>query len=292
MKKSCSILSSWFILFFIIGCGKEEPYDHVTESAVSTIEHALTQEPELSGENITHEETEISLIVVEETDTEIFLPEGMGNPPEGILEQVSWFGGGGGSPRRECGECWAFVDVHNNLKITDFAPHQKLSLVLYRKITGPEQCGFGVGEFVTIVQVKVDRNGSLSLPLIGAGNIVYVNTVIDTETGNIQIPGETTLQPACASPEPFACSGAPESRIHVGESAYVCTRKDRLIVRAKPSSTGGEIMRIETGTGFEVIAGPQCSNSMFWWKIDINGTIGWVSEGGDNVDPYFICPAK
>jgi len=51
-------------------------------------------------------------------------------------------------------------------------------------------------------------------------------------------------------------------------------------------------MRIETGTGFEVIAGPQCSNSMFWWKIDINGTIGWASEGGDNIDPYFICPAK
>lgn len=225
------------------------------------------------------------------TTEEIFIPAGMGAPPSGILEQVSWFGGGGGLTYRECGECMAYVDDNNNLQIINFAPYQNLKLVFYRR-TSEGWCGYGIADFVTIFQVQLDENGSLFLPLTGSTDDVYVNTVIDADTGRYEIPGITTRENECPASESSSCSGAPEQRVEVGESAYVCTQQDRLIVRAQPSSNGGEIIRIETGTGFEVIAGPQCSNNMSWWKIDVNGTVGWVSEGGDNVDPYFICPAQ
>jgi hypothetical protein len=49
---------------------------------------------------------------------------------------------------------------------------------------------------------------------------------------------------------------------------------------------------LEPGTQFTIIGGPSCSDNWSWWNIRLDdGTTGWVSEGGDEIDPYFICPS-
>lgn len=90
-----------------------------------------------------------------------------------------------------------------------------------------------------------------------------------------------------------SCPGAPAQRVHVGDRVRVCTQYDRLRVREQPRLSSREITRLEPGTHGDIIDGPSCANSYSWWKIRADsGTVGWVSEGGDDVDPYFICPVR
>lgn len=229
--------------------------------------------------------------MIDKDSGEVVIPKRRGDPPEGMLEQVSWFGGGGGLSQRDCDECYAIVDDNNNLYLVYFEPFQQLDLVLYRRISDVQTCGYGLGEFVTVIRVQVDEDGELLLPLSGASSEVYVNTVIDVEAGREIIPGINEVVASCDESAVLSCPGAPEQRLRAGDSAYVCTQKDRLIMRDLPGN-GSEIMRLETGTRFSVIGGPNCTDGMSWWRIEYSGMTGWVSEGGDSVDPYFICPLK
>ena len=91
-----------------------------------------------------------------------------------------------------------------------------------------------------------------------------------------------------------SCPGAPAQRVKVGDRAYVSTKNDRLIVRKDGYKNATEIARIQPGTYFYIIDGPKCDESNGWtyWKIETdNGLVGWVSEGGDNIDYYFIAPS-
>jgi hypothetical protein len=50
---------------------------------------------------------------------------------------------------------------------------------------------------------------------------------------------------------------------------------------------------LEPNTYVTVVDGPVCADEWSWWRIRTDdGMEGWVSEGGDEVDPYFICPAE
>ncbi|MFN8414407.1 MAG: SH3 domain-containing protein [Anaerolineales bacterium] len=222
---------------------------------------------------------------------EIFIPSGKQTAPDGVLEQLSWFVGGGGLTERDCNQCDVYT--HDNvITAYGFDPSQNLTLIFYRRVGGSNSCGFGVGEFVTIAQIQVDANGSITLPLSGAtDDNLYVNTVIDADTGHVIVPGSTKLETKCILDEP-TCPGAPPQRVQTGSSAYVCTQQDRLTVRSKPQLGSHEILKLETGSSFNVIGGPKCADQFTWWKIDVNGTTGWVAEGGDEVDPYFICPIQ
>jgi hypothetical protein len=49
--------------------------------------------------------------------------------------------------------------------------------------------------------------------------------------------------------------------------------------------------QLETGTSFLITGGPSCAENWNYWRIRTDdGLSGWVAEGGDNTDPYFICP--
>jgi hypothetical protein len=80
--------------------------------------------------------------------------------------------------------------------------------------------------------------------------------------------------------------------VHVGGQAWVCTADDQLIVRAQPDRSSSELDRLQPGTAVTIIGGPVCASNWSWWEIETGeGIIGWVAEGGDAIDPYFICPA-
>ena len=87
------------------------------------------------------------------------------------------------------------------------------------------------------------------------------------------------------------CPGAPPQHVMIGEQARVCTQTEDLIVREEPGRDGSPLTGIEPGANFMIIDGPSCANNWSWWKVELDsGLAGWVAEGGDNIDPYFICP--
>jgi hypothetical protein len=128
-----------------------------------------------------------------------------------------------------------------------------------------------------------------------------------TETPVKKSPTKTptpTKKPT-QTPTASSCAGAKPQRVKVGDKAKVCTRSDRLILRSDPSSSGREIFRMYTGTKLKIIGGPRCGTNFTWWEVRVennslislndenfysNEEEGWVREGSDSVDPYYICP--
>jgi hypothetical protein len=127
----------------------------------------------------------------------------------------------------------------------------------------------------------------------------------------VLVPTDTPYPTITPSATPAAsCPGAEPQRLDVDEYAKVCTKMDRLIVREEPSKQGEEIIRIYTGTQVKVIGGARCSDDSSWWQIevpagtevyyldrDVKTTLsepvqGWVREGSDDKDLYFLCPVN
>lgn len=99
--------------------------------------------------------------------------------------------------------------------------------------------------------------------------------------------------PAPVSQEHLWCDNAPSSPLEVGMRAYVCTKSDGVFVRAVPGRRGRIIASVQPGTELEIISGPECGDGWVWWRVRLaNGLEGWMAEGGDNVDPKFLCPKK
>jgi hypothetical protein len=97
---------------------------------------------------------------------------------------------------------------------------------------------------------------------------------------------------------PFPTNGSSSSRpstppqqIRVGDKVRVCTAHDRLALRPRPQLDSSEMTRLDPGESVIVVDGPAYSDGWSWWLVRTDdGLVGWVAEGGDEVDPYFICP--
>jgi hypothetical protein len=96
------------------------------------------------------------------------------------------------------------------------------------------------------------------------------------------------------SPSPTKkCPGAPKKRVSVDDQATICTKSETVYLRTKPSSSADYTHRLVPGADITVIGGPKCDKQKSWWYWKVrteSGYVGWVSEGGDTKDPYFICP--
>lgn len=137
---------------------------------------------------------------------------------------------------------------------------------------------------------------------------IDTSQIYKTNTPVIQSPTRTptptfkwTLTPTYGS-----CPGAIAQKVRVGDKAKVCTKSDRLILRNDPSSDAEEIFRMYSGTKLIIIGGPKCGPNFTWWQVRVaKGSLvslddrifyseeeemGWVHEGSDAEDPYYICP--
>ena len=84
---------------------------------------------------------------------------------------------------------------------------------------------------------------------------------------------------------------SPSQRIRVDGRAWVCTAHDSLAIRSEPGLGSSEIARLEPGTYVTVVDGPAYADGWPWWKVrPDSGVVGWVAEGGDEIDPRFLCP--
>jgi len=87
------------------------------------------------------------------------------------------------------------------------------------------------------------------------------------------------------------CPGAPKQRLEPSEDAKVCTKTDFVYLRSGPAKSYGVLKKVYPGALVTVVGGPRCADQWTWWKIELgDGTTGWMAEGGDRVDPYFLCP--
>lgn len=98
------------------------------------------------------------------------------------------------------------------------------------------------------------------------------------------------------TPTPTAiakCPSAPRQRLEVGKFAMICTKLDQVRLRVEPGIIGKFLQGIYPDVTVKVIGGPKCANNWSWWQVELkDGVKGWLAEGGDEIDPYFLCPVK
>ena len=223
------------------------------------------------------------------------------NTRQEVMPGSPWYGNHTLHPNRN-----GNVDIYG----TDYPPNTPVYIVLYND-----------DKFVHKDVVLSDASGSISAELPGpfiANQNPYASSytlygITDPNTtlsGTDFISCYSVLRPvlgaACdyftimpdtlpihPSPvsNPTSCPGAPKQRMLINQRGYVCTQTDSVRLRNSPQKLASTIVQLAKGIQFTVIGGPSCADNWSWWQVRTDsGQIGWVSEGGDNIDPYFICP--
>ena len=168
--------------------------------------------------------------------------------------------------------------------------------------------------------------GSQLLPSAGVNNSSKINSAVGAATERANLPTLDEIKPTNYAPgavvqkpisttyvvkktpeprvqetqptatstvKPSVCSGAPKQRLEVGKDARVCTRRENVFLRSGPGRSYTVLKKVAPGTLVEVIGGPECANNWSFWEVELSeGMSGWMSEGGDAVDPYFLCPVQ
>ncbi len=81
--------------------------------------------------------------------------------------------------------------------------------------------------------------------------------------------------------------------MEVGRTGRVCTQRDNVALREGPDRSAEVITRLNPGVAFSVTGGPACADGWSRWQVELaDGRRGWIAEGGDSTDPYFICPGE
>lgn len=102
--------------------------------------------------------------------------------------------------------------------------------------------------------------------------------------------GVSGRSPSSQSTATGGCPGAPPQQVGIGDQAYVCTKSDHVVLRERPNRSADMLRYLAPGTTMTVIGGPSCANDWSWWNVRTeDDVVGWIAEGGDRVDPYFIC---
>lgn len=169
--------------------------------------------------------------------------------------------------------------------LTGFEPKENIRFFVYRYEDNS-------AHFYVWDRFQADKNGKLiiSYENLDLSSEYYFAAIGDTSGECLH--EENAFMLSIIKFESFQeCPNAPDQRVRIGEKARVCTKSDNLKVRAGPGKSNDTLRRIPPGTKILIIDGPICSDNMAWWEIRLDdGTEGWVAEGGDQTDPYYICP--
>ncbi|MHC1598289.1 MAG: hypothetical protein ACXQT0_01710 [Candidatus Methanofastidiosia archaeon] len=174
----------------------------------------------------------------------------------------------------------------------------------------------GVLPLTSKIKAQPSSNIPLTATIFQAERSLKTLTATPSSGSIFVLPTAThkTSPTRTAKPTQLAkCSGAdwmPQSKIKPEVIVQVCTKVDRLIVHKDHYDASTEIFRIYPKAEVSIISGPYCADGSWWWEINIpigtkyakgpgtydsfrfltRETTGYVREGRDNVDKYFICP--
>lgn len=283
MKKNI-ISFMLFMLFLMIGCGSASTPRPTNNSGSNSSSEGSNTSPNPSN-NSTSQQSNNSSGNNNQNDG-LNIPSINDPAPRNILEQLSWSGQGGEADDRP-------VYINGSyLILKNFNPQQDVEIFFYRqtqKFCGPN----GLSEYVTSAVIQLDDSGNGKLELNGNIKNVYVPLVVDHNSGEIiwklaYIPFDSSF---CESSD--SCPGAPPQRLTVDEMAFVCTANDSVKLRDGAGKNYSVIKSLVPGADVKIIGGPKCGDNWSWWQVETeSGFVGWMSEGGDNVDRYFLCPSK
>lgn len=275
-----------FFLVMLIGCGSGYSGSGNSQNNPSGNSTENSSSPSNSGNSQPRPNS---------ADVDVInIPSKKQNAPNGILDQLAWGGTGGeDGPTQPCGNC--YIDIRgSNLVAENFEAYQNLRILVYRD-TGGNSC-WSTADYVTTIYIQVDALGSLRKHLSGSVDDLMVVLVYDEDT-NEAVWGMfsiyTYTECPLVSDSPGSCVGAPPQRLEVYEMAYVCTSSDSVKLREGPGKNYSVIKSLIPGADLKVIGGPKCGDNWSWWQVETeSGFVGWMSEGGDSVDRYFLCPRK
>jgi hypothetical protein len=182
-----------------------------------------------------------------------------------------------------------------------FIPKELIYIILYEStITGNEKAW----KLMYKTQTNADDNGLLATSIPGPfwGGEEYLlisvsgsSSLVESNTNSLNRSDRNIGYENFYVIPQVSCPGAPAQRMVVGNNGNVCTKSDAVLVRDAPMRSANTLLELDPGASFRVVGGPSCADNWSWWKIQIDGKPiieGWVSEGGDQTDPYFICPLK
>jgi hypothetical protein len=127
-------------------------------------------------------------------------------------------------------------------------------------------------------------------------------TVYRIDTAQNRVVGEAvtgsnmptlTLPPTMTLAVYEACSGAPATRLHIGDRARVAMYPyENQRIRKDPNKNSTILTLFRPGTLMKVLEGPECANGWVWWKVQsyTSGDIGWTAEGDAN--SYWLEPVE
>jgi uncharacterized protein YgiM (DUF1202 family) len=144
-----------------------------------------------------------------------------------------------------------------------------------------------------IVEPPQQEDTPVVPPTVVPASPIVPPAVTPSEIAPTPIVPPTTVPtaPVESSSNGDSCPGAPRQRLNVGSYAYVCTKSDPVRLRVGAGSNYNSKTSLKTGTEVYVADGPVCANNWSWWWVETeSGESGWMAEGGDNIDPYFLCP--
>ncbi len=113
----------------------------------------------------------------------------------------------------------------------------------------------------------------------------------------VQRSGDCTAVPASSYQVPLkgsaTCPPMP-ARLAVGGYGRAASG-DTLSLRTQPSgaaSGSAHIVNIPSGGQFTVLEGPVCDEQagLAWWKVDYDGSVGWIAQGAPPCNKYWVEP--
>jgi len=225
---------------------------------------------------------------------ELSIPSTNDTAPNGVLDQLAWSPQGGGGLEEPCGNCEVTLSGQS-LSLSNFQPAQRLSLLVYRTTGTAKNCMLlSTAEYVTTLTPQVGEDGNASITLSGTTDNLIVMRAYDAATRKLlwkTFKAKYAHEVCHDAGAGKSCSGAPAQRVSVGKKAYVCTASEVVLLRKKAGKKYDVLKSLYPGADLDVIGGPVCSDHWSWWQVRTeSGFVGWISEGGDDVDPYFICP--
>ena len=200
------------------------------------------------------------------------------------------------------------LGLKNNGNVDVFGMHYPANALIYVLLYQETSSLEPTLEFTLIHKQSVlsDSNGSITTELSGPFEVDQSYLIIGISDPNISIVASSVgnhfdvslphdlfrvMPSTTASNASNSCPGAPLQRMIVNKSGHVCTQNNSIRMRSGPARSASTLFQLKPDTYFTVIGGPACSDNWSWWNIRMrDGTTGWVSEGGDEVDQYFICP--
>ncbi len=147
---------------------------------------------------------------------------------------------------------------------------------------------------VPIIKTKTPTKISSGLTKAASTSVMRTLIVKRTEAKKTDVAKRTVQASVTKKPSMTPinrCPGAPPQRLEINEDAKVCTKSDKVALREGPSKSYDIITMVHPGTVVWVIGGPKCGSGWSYWKVELpSKKVGWMSEGGDAVDGYFLCP--